>query len=358
MDLRRRSEVFFANNVNFIDTNITMQPGTHRLGVPAKDSTGRIFRSVETITVGSSPRVMVSPASVTVPEGATQQFTANVAVTWSASCGSISTSGLYTAPNQPGSCTVTATDSSNNTGSASVTVVAATVTVSPTSATLQEGAKQQFIANVAVNWSASCGAIDATGLYTAPNQTGPCTVTATDSLNHKGTASVTVVAATVTVSPSSATLQEGAKQQFTANVAVNWSASCGAIDATGLYTAPNQTGPCTVTATDSLNHKGTASVTVVSKGGVPSSKHVIIIVEENHTAGSVYPNGMPYLASLANAGAYTLQTSVLTAGSLDAGYLPLWSGSTESAFGCNGSNCSTPITDDNIERQLIANGLT
>ncbi len=187
-------KIFYANNVNFIDTNISLPAGTHRLGIPAKDSTGLIFRSSATITVGSTPAVTVSPASVTLAEGATQQFTANVAVTWSASCGTIDTTGLYTAPKQPGPCTVTATDGSNHTGKASVSVVAATVTVSPNAVTLQEGATQQFTANVAVTWSASCGAIGTTGLYTAPNQPGSCTVTATDSAGNVGTGSVTVVA--------------------------------------------------------------------------------------------------------------------------------------------------------------------
>ncbi len=68
---------------------------------------------------------------------------------------------------------------------------------------------------------------------------------------------------TVAVSPSSVTLQGNAQQQFTANVPVTWSASCGAIGTTGLYTAPSQPGPCTVTATDSANNVGNASVTLV-----------------------------------------------------------------------------------------------
>jgi hypothetical protein len=71
------------------------------------------------------PGVTVSPATASVPAGATQQFTANVvgvsntAVTWqvegvaggNATTGTISTTGLYTAPTVPppgGSVTVTA----------------------------------------------------------------------------------------------------------------------------------------------------------------------------------------------------------------------------------------------------------
>src|SRR5215470_10780931 len=163
-------KVFFKNNVNFIDTNITLKPGTHRLGVPAKDTTGLIFKAVEFITVVAAAPVTVSPGAVTLLEGAQQAFTANVPVTWAASCGAIDSTGHYTAPNQPESCTVTATatDGSGHTGTATVSVVA--LQVSPGSVTLLEGAQQQFTANTTVTWSASCGSINTTGLYTAPNQ--------------------------------------------------------------------------------------------------------------------------------------------------------------------------------------------
>ncbi len=61
--------------------------------------------------------VTVSPATVSLVEGATQQFTAtvigppgvNTDVTWSASDGSINSSGLFTAPNTVENVTITAT---------------------------------------------------------------------------------------------------------------------------------------------------------------------------------------------------------------------------------------------------------
>lgn len=57
------------------------------------------------------------------------------------------------------------------------------VTISPTSATLTSGSQKQFVAsvantaNTAVTWSASLGAITATGLYTAPSVTAATTAT-------------------------------------------------------------------------------------------------------------------------------------------------------------------------------------
>lgn len=259
-------KVFFQGNVTFIDTNVNLTTGQHRFVVEAEDSAGVFFKTVETITVGGSAAITVTPGTVTLQEGAQQQFSANAAVTWSASCGTITSTGLYTAPNQVESCTVTATDASNHQGHATVNVVAKTITVTPMIVTLQEGAQQQFSADATVTWSASCGTITSTGLYTAPNQVESCMVTATDALNNQGTATVNVVALTVT--PSTVTLQEGAQQQFSANATVTWSATCGTITATGLYTAPNQAESCTVTATDASNDQGTATVTVVAPGSI------------------------------------------------------------------------------------------
>lgn len=80
-----------------------------------------------------SVSVSVSPTSATVNPGGTQQFTAsvsgnsNTAVTWSASpsTGSISSTGLYTAPSSVSSqttVTVTATSQADSTKSASATI--------------------------------------------------------------------------------------------------------------------------------------------------------------------------------------------------------------------------------------------
>ncbi len=76
--------------------------------------------------------VTISPGSASLAAGGSQQFTAtvagtsNTAVSWSASGGSISGSGLYTAPGAAGAYTVTATSAADNTKFASAVV---TVTV-------------------------------------------------------------------------------------------------------------------------------------------------------------------------------------------------------------------------------------
>ena len=146
--------------------------------------------------------VAVTPASASVAVSKSQQFTAtvtgstNTAVTWSviggAANGTISASGLYTAPStvpNPAQVTVTATSQADATksGSANVTVTTAssggTVVVSPSSATVANFGTQQFMATVngssssAVNWqvngttggSQAFGFISSSGLYVAPS---------------------------------------------------------------------------------------------------------------------------------------------------------------------------------------------
>jgi len=72
---------------------------------------------------GGAP-VSISPASVTVPVGRPQQFFSNKPVKWSATFGSISPDGLFTAPDTTGSGRVIAVSTTNaeDTAYASVSV--------------------------------------------------------------------------------------------------------------------------------------------------------------------------------------------------------------------------------------------
>ena len=358
-------------NTNTFATSLYLANGNHLIEVQASDpSTGLVYTTPSTITVVTA--VTVSPSSVTLQPGKTQQFAATdqagLPVTWSATGGTITTSGLYTAGTTAGTFTVTATDSNNGSGQATVTIqnstnthvvtiqspvngstvsspvnvhatyngsvtatymkvwvdhvagavqlntnvfdtdltltsgahlievqasdpstgqvyttpssitvssTVATVTVSPGSATLQTGATQQFTATdsagLAITWSATGGTISSTGLFTAGTTPGTFTVTATDSKNNVGNATVTVQSSVVTVSPSSVILQAGGTQQFTATdsagLSVTWSATGGMITSSGLYTAGTATGSFSVTATDSNNITGNATVTIQSSGG-------------------------------------------------------------------------------------------
>ncbi len=182
-------------------------------------------------TPSTGVSITISPTTASVAGGATQQFTAtvtgstNTAVTWQvngenggdAIIGTISTTGLYSAPNKlPSTTTVTVTAVSQadttKTAVATVTLTAPTVTITiaPPSATLAAGATQQFTATVtvtgssnnAVTWSvngvqggdAIHGTIDANGVYTAPLSPprAGITVTATSQANTSFSTSVPV----------------------------------------------------------------------------------------------------------------------------------------------------------------------
>jgi len=121
-------------NTNTYDTTLSLAAGPHRLtGQAHNATTGITYSTAETITVSSGGSgVTVSPSSATTVVGGTQQFTANVSVTWSTSCGSITSGGLFTAPGSPTTCTITATSSTGTTGTATDTVVNANTSLNYT----------------------------------------------------------------------------------------------------------------------------------------------------------------------------------------------------------------------------------
>jgi len=114
-------------------------------------------------------------------------------------------------------------------------------TISPTSASVNLGATQQFTSSGATSWTATAGMVSSTGLYTAP-ATMPAsdhvTVTATGP-GGSASASVTLVNPNAQhISPTSVSLNLGATQQFTSSGATMWTATAGTVSSTGLYTAP------------------------------------------------------------------------------------------------------------------------
>jgi hypothetical protein len=299
-----------------------------------------------TITPAVTVTVTVSPKTVSVVILLTQQFTAtvantsNTAVTWqvngvtggNSTVGTISASGLYTAPAavpSPAAVTVKAISQADNTKSdtATVTVVPpVSVTVSPKTISVQLTLTQQFTAtvanasNTAVTWqvngvtggNSTVGTISASGLYTAPSSLpSPAQVTVkaiSQADNTKSdTATVTLtLSVTVTVSPKTPSVQVGLTQQFTAtvannsNTAVTWqvngvtggNSTVGTISASGLYTAPATvpaTNPVTVKAISQADNtkSDTATVTITPAVTVtvsPKTVSVVILLTQQFTA--------------------------------------------------------------------------
>ena len=184
----------------------------------------------QTTPPSTSLRVTLAPDAASVDRLESVQFHAmvhnspNDAVTWSlsgtgcsgAACGTLSNTGLYTAPESvpsPATVTVTATSVADPFKSASATVTildtAVIVTLIPETADIYVGesvlfrTSVQHLLNHEVTWSlsgagcsgAACGTISEAGLYTAPSSVPSppfVTVTATSVGDPSSSASATI----------------------------------------------------------------------------------------------------------------------------------------------------------------------
>ena len=117
-------------------TTTYVNPGTYTVTLTITDKIGLTASTSKTVIVQTptAASVAVSPTSVTLASGGTQQFaatvanTTNQAVTWTATAGTISAAGLFSAPVVATSTTVTVTATSVANPSQSAS---ATVTVQP-----------------------------------------------------------------------------------------------------------------------------------------------------------------------------------------------------------------------------------
>ena len=293
------------------------------------------------INIVSLAGVIVTPETATVEKGKTQQFTATVVgqgefdrtVTWSVIGGGAGTSvdanGLLTVGKNETAKTLTvrATSNADNKpfGEATVTVKEPTavtgVTVTPNTATVEQGKTQAFAATVSgtgdfdktVEWSVIGGhegtSIDADGKLTvADNETAKTlTVKATAKGDKTKSAEATVTVKEnapvveptvtgITVTPKNATVKQGKTQKFTADVkgtgdfdkTVKWSVIGGkegtSIAADGTLTVgKNETAKIlTVKATTKGDKTKSAEATVTVKENAP-------VVEPTVTGITVTP---------------------------------------------------------------------
>jgi len=306
--------------------------------------------------------VSVQPTSASISLDETEQFqatvtgTSNTNVTWevdgvvggSAATGTISASGLYTAPavvpSSP-SVTVAAVSQADSQASASAVVTLGdgiVVSVLPAMTTVPTGGTQIYTASVSgagsastgVTWSvngipggnSTVGTIATSGvsngtttaLYTAPAvpptpSTVTVTATSTADDTKSGSASATIICtATNSISPPTARIALGQTQTFTASfciatgTAIAWdvdgivggNAATGTIASTGgstaLYTAPADVptpNAVTIHATAPLPAGGSieasASVTITSNVSVnvsPASANLALSQRASFTA--------------------------------------------------------------------------
>ena len=166
-------------------------------------------------------------------------------------------------------------------------------------------------------------------------------------------------ASAVTVSCTPSTLAPGATSQCSATVsgagnsgaAVTWSASAGAINSSGAFTAPSSPEKVTITATSVQNNTVSGTLTLTIAYMVPSSKHVLVVMEENQSYSTVVGDtaNWPNLNALIGKGA--LATNYYADSHPSIGnYFMLTTGQTLTT-----DDSSTEVWNvDNIARHMLA----
>jgi hypothetical protein len=269
--------------------------------------------SAVTITAPVLQAVILTPGSVSLATGATQQFTVSgqwsngattaPSVTYSATGGTITAAGLYTAGTTAGTFRVIAVQQGGTLADTSVVTLSTVapvlqaVILTPATASLATGATQQFAVSgqwsngattaPAVTYSMTGGTISSGGLYTAGSTAGTFRVIATQQGGTLAdTSAITITAPVlqaVILAPSTVSLATGASQQFavsgqwsngaTTAPAVTYSATGGTISSGGLYTAGSTAGTFRVIATQ---QGGTLSDTAVVTVAGPVLQAVIL----------------------------------------------------------------------------------
>ncbi len=206
--------------------NFTAGSTTGTFRVDALDpANSQLLDTAAVIVAVAAPtlqKVNTLPATASLAAGGTRQFTANgsysdgstlaLAVTWTASGGSITAGGLYTAGQVAGNYRVIGTHASGKADTSAVTVTGtlARLDLTPHTFSLQYGGTQQFsvigirtdssTTPVTVNYTAGGGTITQGGFYTAGQTAGNFRVVATEVTTGKtDTATVTVQAPPATV---------------------------------------------------------------------------------------------------------------------------------------------------------------
>src|SRR5437870_3934978 len=348
-------------------------------------------------------QLVVSPQTVTLQQNQAEDFlavgftatgdSADIAVSWSATGGSIDSSsagkrhyGHYTSATC-GTFTVTATSHPGNVSmAASVTVTGcplpvASVSVTPATATIGVGQTAQYAAITrdafgnplggrTVTWSSSNpgvatvnGAGQATGVAV-----GSATLTAT-SEGKSGTAAILVTnvpVASVAVSPASASVQVGQTVQLAATLkdangntltgrTVTWSSdntAVATVSGSGLVSGV-VAGAATITATSEAK-TGTSAITVTAPPpGSSQFGHVFVVTEENTDYVDVTTSSMPYLMGLAAQYGLATQYYANTHPSIG-NYFELATGQIIT----NNDGYSQIVSVDNIVRELVAAGKT
>ena len=289
--------------------------GSYRV-VVKQSSTG--FADTATVKVSLPPitSIVLTPASVSLTAGSSQQFsvagkrsdgtTAAATAAFSATGGTITSGGAFTAGQTAGTFRITAVQSGGSLAdTSSVTISVPTsspppvtlqsLTLTPATASIRIGATQQFSVSGKMSdgstvsitdaaWAATGGTVSTSGLYTAGQAGGSFRVIATKS-GKADTSAVTVTVPptlqSISISPSSVTLNTGDTKQFTVSGKMSdgstatvtgavWTATGGTVSSSGFYTAGGTAGSYSIKATANNGAlSASAAITVVTPAPPP-----------------------------------------------------------------------------------------
>lgn len=292
-------------------------PGNYKV-IARHPHSGVADTSIVTITP-TLAEVILSPAEADLTPGGSKSFSAkgrmtdgaivNLTVSWAATGGNVSASGVYTAGTSGGTYRVVArtTDGSlADTAEVRIAQPAATLTrldIVPGSATVATGSIFPFAAQAtwsdgssnlpALAWSAQAGTITPDGRWTAPGTAGSYRVIVRDAGGTLAdTALMTVEVpppslATLAIAPGEAEVSGGATVQFTAAATwtngsttvppLAWSATGGTMGQDGKWVAP-------------ANYSGTFKVVARHSGGTLADTSTVHVTEVPRVTGiSVTP---------------------------------------------------------------------
>ena len=279
------------------------------------DSTAPVSESDAQWRDRTTVEFSVSPDTLTVETNQVARFSGRVhspladsigtAIEWTTSGGSITSDGLFSST-EPGMFRIVGRGR-KKTDTATVIVVPpqstlASLTISPANVELATGASQQFsaaaklsdstTATVGLVWTATGGAIDASGRYTAGSTAGSYRVVVANTDGTVADTAVVTLAAPapaplpaltltqVVLVPGSTSLLTGGTQQFatygrmsngdSVAVAVTYSATGGTVTSGGLYTAGATAGTFKVIAKAGSGPADTAAITLAAPTPTPT----------------------------------------------------------------------------------------
>jgi hypothetical protein len=220
------------------------------------------------LTTGAVTNITVTPSTATIPTLGSQQYSSSVGgSTWSLNGGctaSISPTGVVTATSTVENCTATSTLAGSS-GSATVNIQA--LAISPSATTLQVGGTQQFTTNFTSTWATDGGAVNASGLYVAPQVNGTYHVTAT-AVNGGSTAVATITVTgqqtfiALTVSPNAWNFGTVASSSTTTKAFTVSNIGSGSVTPTVTLTGAGAFTISANTCTGAVSGGGTCTVTI------------------------------------------------------------------------------------------------